>query len=175
MGCGEDYRPGYLNMDAFPYKGVDLVADFMTHNFPENTFDEILAKDILEHVYYADAKRMIRRCLRWLKPGGVLVIHTTNTPYIAGQLASGGDYTDDFHLELLKWMYGTTPAGEDTSPYRCHYWGYSRESLSKIMEQIGYRVVDASITCNGFGLLVIGEKRCDGEFSGWIIEKESQF
>jgi hypothetical protein len=50
VGCGYDRREGYLNVDLHAVHKPDLVAD-VTHlpMLPSESFDEILAQDVLEH------------------------------------------------------------------------------------------------------------------------------
>lgn len=154
LGCGEDVKPGYLNVDLKKRDGVDLIANIMTLSFAPETFTEVFLGDILEHLYVSQAIKLLKNCYEWLKPKGTVIIHTTNLPFLASNLADGGDYTDPLHWEVLKWMYGITPAGESNSPYMIHYWSYSKESLSHLLKQIGFRISESHIDCGGFGLYV---------------------
>jgi len=158
LGCGADIRPEYLNVDMHRYDGVDTVADIVTLNYPNESFIEILAKDIIEHLTFIDAKALLRKCYGWLKRGGTLMVHVHNMPYLAQQLANGGDYDDPFHFEVLKWVYGVSAVGDSKSPGRFHHWGYSEKSLSSILRKIGFKVVKTQVDCEGFGLLAIAYK-----------------
>jgi len=158
LGCGGDIKPGYLNVDLKKREGVNLVADIKTLSFPPESFMEILAADVIEHLYFTQAKKLLRHCYTWLKPHGTITIHTSNLPFLAKHLADGGDYSSPFHFEVLKWVYGITPAGESDSPHMVHYWSYSRESLSHILKQIGFHIANCKVDCNGFGLLVSSYK-----------------
>lgn len=159
LGCGGDIKVGYVNVDLKKREGVDLVADIMTLSFPPETFTEILAADIIEHIYYCHAKKLLRNCYKWLKPHGILTIHTSNMPFLAKHLADGGDYADEFHFEVLKWVYGIAPAGESDSPYMVHYWSYSEESLCYVLRQIGFSISNCKVDCDGFGLFVSAYKK----------------
>jgi predicted SAM-dependent methyltransferase len=158
LGCGADIRPEYLNVDMHSYDGVDIVADVATVKFPNESFTEILAKDIIEHLTFIDAKALLRKCFGWLQKGGNIVIHVQNMPYLAQQLSNDGDYDDPFHFEVLKWIYGVSAVGDSKSPGRFHHWGYSDKSLSKILQKIGFKVVKTQVDCEGFGLLVVAYK-----------------
>lgn len=52
FGCGEDYREGWVNMDCHSKLKSDIKHDFNIFPYPfeDNTFDEILASHILEHL-----------------------------------------------------------------------------------------------------------------------------
>lgn len=51
LGCGEDIREGYLNVDLYN-KNADLSIDLnkMPYPFNKNSFSEIVALNILEHL-----------------------------------------------------------------------------------------------------------------------------
>jgi SAM-dependent methyltransferase len=72
LGCGEDRRSGYVNIDIAPLAGVDAVSDLDRHSLPfsDGSFDEVLAISVLEHVELVHCMREIHRVLR---PGGRLV------------------------------------------------------------------------------------------------------
>jgi len=51
LGCGEDYKEGWVNLDCRKDIKIDVNWDINKIPFPfkENTFDEVLVKMILEH------------------------------------------------------------------------------------------------------------------------------
>jgi len=51
IGCGEKILEGYVNLDKFKVKGVDVVHDIEKSPWPfkENSFDEVECNMILEH------------------------------------------------------------------------------------------------------------------------------
>lgn len=159
LGCGADIREDYLNVDGYAYEGVDVVTDITKLTFPSESFSEILAKDVLEHLTFVDAKKLLRDCYDWLKPNGTIMLHVQNLPYLASHLCRNEDFDDKFHFEVLKWIYGVSAIGDSKSPFRYHHWGYSEKSLSKILQGIGFYVAQSTVDCEGFGLLVIACKR----------------
>ena len=72
LGCGHDVREGYVNLDRLDLPGVDVVHDLETFPYPfdDESFDEILAQDILEHL--RDTVRVMEELWRLLKPGATL-------------------------------------------------------------------------------------------------------
>ena len=51
VGCGDRKREGYIGMDIAPLPSVDIVHDMniIPWQFDDNTFDEIIFDDVLEH------------------------------------------------------------------------------------------------------------------------------
>lgn len=52
IGCGFDIKEGFINMDISKEVNPNIVHDLnnIPYPFKDNTFDYILAKDVLEHV-----------------------------------------------------------------------------------------------------------------------------
>jgi SAM-dependent methyltransferase len=73
LGCGTDIRPACVNLDKAALPGVDVVHDIEVFPFPfkDGQFEEIYAKDILEHVEYIPVLKELHRIM---KPGGRLEI-----------------------------------------------------------------------------------------------------
>lgn len=75
LGCGERIIPGFLNTDVFSnrkaQRGVDLRYPLP---FTDQAFSGIYAHHVVEHVSYADARRLFVEARRVLVPGGVFRI-----------------------------------------------------------------------------------------------------
>lgn len=73
LGCGNDIRKDWINLDIAPLQGVDVVHDLnhLPLPFDNNSFDFILCQDILEHLDYID---LLRELHRIIKPGGIVEI-----------------------------------------------------------------------------------------------------
>ena len=52
MGCGTDIRDGYVNLDIVKKEGVDVVHNLNKYPYPfdDNTFDEVIVDNVLEHL-----------------------------------------------------------------------------------------------------------------------------
>ena len=79
LGCGFDKREGWLNVDNFPECAPDRLLDIekTPWDFPNDSFDEILMKHVLEHVgaEFGVFAAVMQELYRVLAPGGVLEIH----------------------------------------------------------------------------------------------------
>lgn len=95
LGCGRDLRPGYLNVDAAAEVRPDLVWDLdrTPYPLPANHYDEILARDVVEHLGSVPA--FVEEAYRLLRPGGELEI---TTPHFS----SANSYRDPTH----RWHLG---------------------------------------------------------------------
>ena len=151
VGSGKDYREGWVNLEKHPKFKADICIDMMDAEFDPESFDEILAQDVIDHVTYADCRKLLRKFYRWLKPGGILNIHTPNLDQI-GILAARGDH------EALKWLYGTDGQGSTNYETNIIRWCYSIRSLKALLHPFGFRVVDAVTDCVGFGIRLIAVK-----------------
>jgi predicted SAM-dependent methyltransferase len=71
--------PNWFNIDGFKDKNVQFVCDFNKPlPFPDNLFDGIFCEHVLEHFDYDHGTRLMKECLRVLKPGGVVRIIVPN-------------------------------------------------------------------------------------------------
>lgn len=86
VGCGLDVREGYVNLDYFKFKGVDVVHDINKFPLPfrDNSFAYVLLSHVLEHV--EDPVATMKEIWRISKPGAVIEI---GVPYFSGLNAVG--------------------------------------------------------------------------------------
>lgn len=71
LGCGKRKMPGFINIDIQERVNPDLVCD-ITEGLPyeENTVDEVVAIDFIEHLERPEVMRLMDEIHRVLKPGG---------------------------------------------------------------------------------------------------------
>ena len=118
IGSGKDFRADYLNVDISDYWSPDIVGDlsgvflehgtrtFATSRFGDVTvandsFDEVVANDVLEHV--GDLVATMTNCLNLLRTGGLFNIIV---PYDL----SYGAWQDPTHVRAFNersWLYYT--------------------------------------------------------------------
>ncbi|MBI1817186.1 MAG: class I SAM-dependent methyltransferase [Deltaproteobacteria bacterium] len=118
VGCGRSKRAGAIGVDLFPVAGVDVVADADRPPLPfrDDTFDEVNASHIIEHVQsLPDFMGEIHRVAR---PGALVCIATPHFSWIA----SWTDPTHRWHLSTRTFMYfteGHFSAHYTHARYRC--------------------------------------------------------
>jgi predicted SAM-dependent methyltransferase len=82
LGCGKQYKEGYVNIDKNPNVGADIVMNMEEEwPFEDNSVDEVYSYHALEHCkeYLKVMGEMYRVC----KPGALLYI---GVPYISSSI-----------------------------------------------------------------------------------------
>jgi predicted SAM-dependent methyltransferase len=136
LACGDDYRPGYINLDL---RGGDLFADVGNLPFRGNTAYEIVAQDILEHIPAARTEAVLQEWYRVLEPNGVLNVRVPDLHVCAlGILGyEGGSWTTEQWIEHI---YGGHRWGPDGA-WDTHHTGWTHGLLHNTLETIGFEVV----------------------------------
>jgi SAM-dependent methyltransferase len=80
-------RPDVLNIDLFPSKNVDIVADIVKTPLDPESADHVILDSVIEHV--PDPVAVIREAQRILKPGGRIFI---NCPFLMPYHGYPGHY-----------------------------------------------------------------------------------
>jgi len=81
VGCGDNKYPGAVGMDFNPRTAADVIHDLgvVPYPFPDDEFDEIISRHVIEHV--PDVMAFVSELHRITKPGGRIKIvtpHYTN-------------------------------------------------------------------------------------------------
>ena len=135
VGCGYDHREGYVNLDRVMIKGVNCVFDLDSGDnlpFPDNTFDEILAFHILEHI--TDMGFVMKELYRVLKPDGQLIIRY---PYYTHPNAWFGiDHKRCLTHDVFRQFYYKAPKEYyiDTPKFREFSYEYHLTGVGKLMK-----------------------------------------
>lgn len=92
----DDIEEGYVNLDITNYPGIDVVWDLnnLPLPFKDEEFDEILAKNILEHVNYIP---LMDELYRILKPKGKIKV---SVPHFT----SMESYSDPTHINFFAYL-----------------------------------------------------------------------
>lgn len=85
IGCGKDYRPGYVNVDLNRAVRADVYCDLNKKlPFKENEFDYILLDNVLEHIHPDRYFNFLRELSRISKDGARIDIFV---PHYSGMYA----------------------------------------------------------------------------------------
>lgn len=107
LGCGHDYREGWMNVDVNPDFDPDKVMDLERDDWdlPSSTFDRILADNVFEHIDPRKRPTFLKECHRVLTEDGELTMRWP-TPGFGG----GWDVT---HYSIPSWEWPDHPNHTD--------------------------------------------------------------
>lgn len=95
LGCGDDYREGYVNVDnGHCKKDVDHDLENFPYPFEDNSFSEIVMQHCIEHISRENFPVLVKELHRISKPGATLHI---SAPYYLSRNA----YTDFTHKNFM--------------------------------------------------------------------------
>lgn len=93
LGCGPDLKDGYVNADFRDIPGVTKVdLSKFPWPWPDDSVDQILMLDFLEHFPYRKTTTIIRECWRVLKLGGKLEVQVPDLEHCARAAAMTGPF-----------------------------------------------------------------------------------
>lgn len=143
LGCGQLYLQGYINIDlptemhsVQEHAAVDLHANILELQYPENSISEIRLHHVFEHFTRPIALALISSWSSWLKPGGLLHIEV---PDFYRQAFSILNHSDSFSQQALgiRHLFGSHEAS-----WAVHCEGYSPQTLQFILHQYGYSITE---------------------------------
>ena len=105
LGCGEDYREGWVNLDSRKGIKTDVLWNIENYPYPfkANTFEQVLMSMILEHT--VDPIKTLKEIVRICKNGAKLIV---TAPHINSYAAHSDlqhkhyfteNMFDDWHLK----------------------------------------------------------------------------
>ena len=93
-----------INLDIFPFKNVDMVADAVSLPLKDNSVDLLISESTIEHT--PDSETVIREMRRVVHPGGFVYI---SIPFVMPFHASPNDYMRLTHEGLKQKFHDFTP------------------------------------------------------------------
>ena len=121
LGCGADYREGYVNADREP-GNVDLIVDLDSPPYPfeDDSVNEVLLQHVLEHVI--DVRSVLDELWRISPADGRLVALVPHFTHF--QALTHPEHRHAFHYNSLAMF--TPAAGE---PYTDRLWTIEKAEL----------------------------------------------
>ena len=133
VGCGLDVKDDYLNIDLYSDDPRVIGMDVRDLKFEDNTVDEILASDILEHFSHNQVDQILSEWSRVLKPGGILFIRCPNLK-LQMQAYMRGDWDADIASYMI--------FGGQTNPGDYHFIAFDEDSIKSHLDKAGFEVTD---------------------------------
>lgn len=141
LGCGLDYRDGYINVDFHHSHKVDLVSDVSyLKEIDDQSCSEAVAQDVLEHMPRAQADTALREWNRVLKLGGVVRIRVPSLIDLSRLLSHRKNQTRKGQERLIQYLYGTQGYEGDF-----HLNGFTKLTLKHDLERAGFAVASIKI------------------------------
>jgi predicted SAM-dependent methyltransferase len=162
LGNGTVYLDGYVNVDLhsplaydhpdlvarnkttvakyykFPFRAnkdnnvCDVTMDIRTLAYPDDSADEILTVNTLDHMTKEDAMRALVEWKRVLKPGGQLIIDVDDRQKQA-QILTSAETVEEVEWALRLIYCDHAAAG------RTHWWGYTPAYLKDLLTRLGFQ------------------------------------
>lgn len=133
IGCGFDYRKGYLNIDFYNKAVADKTMSAAALNLPEKHFNEIMTNDVIEHLGYCATFFFLAKSYLSLKNNGTIVIKTPDIDKSIMQYNAAQSHKEKENI--LCWIYGT----EDPGMY--HKFCFPNELLKILLKKNGYTIL----------------------------------
>jgi hypothetical protein len=159
IGCGMDYREGFVNIDGSEMlprvdRVIDLSTEKLCDHFTHGTFEQILAHDIIEHHFHWEAVGIMHDCHNLLKSGGHLDIRVPDADYIIGRQ----DISISRKITLLfggqDVSQGNNPAMERSRKkfpqFFCHKYAWTMKAMRIELLRIGFSTVECKRAGNNF-------------------------
>ena len=128
IGCGDKIKKGYVNLDIRKISGVDIVHDLNTAlPYGNDSIDEIIAHDLLEHFSFRETHRIFKDWVRCLKIGGTIDLVVPNIEEEIQYYNDGGN----IH-ELSRRIYGN-----QNYEWNYHKRCFDSEAVLELFEQFG--------------------------------------
>lgn len=160
LGCGKDYKIGWINVDISKECKVDILAD-LSKEFPfkDNYADEILLSDILEHFTKEDGIVFLKECYRVLKIDGTITIRTHNIFQIIDQFQNDPEV-------LIHFLYGNT---KEDGVFGAHKFAYTNELIKHTLIKIGFENISIKRETTNFLIIAKKSKNTDHKIKIGII------
>ncbi len=148
LGCGNKKIAGFVNIDIDASCRPDILGsvDNLDPYCEDQSVEEIVAFDIVEHFDRNTIKDVLNNWLRKLGKGGLLVVRTPDFDRIVSLYSRNGRRQGllglfgerfSFPLEKAAWhIYGETDV-----PGMAHKWIYNKPMIERLLLETGFSKV----------------------------------
>lgn len=147
LGCGTDYRNGFINVDGSLslYKVDKVIAighESLLNYFKKESFDYILANDIIEHFFHWEAINILKELYQLLTLRGCIEIRVPDCEYIIRSwrlpikkkltlLFGGQDIPQSVSDEMDE-------SRKKFPQYFCHKYGWTKKKMKEELKKTGF-------------------------------------
>lgn len=147
IGCGFnsvwDLGGEWHTLDARPLPGLTYCQDAVDlSNIPDESYELIVARDVIEHIGWRDVPKALREWLRVLIPGGRAHIETPNAYellpiLLESEAARRARVRNESHYE----QFNRTLFGHQDYPENSHKSYFTPRWLKELMLEAGFASV----------------------------------
>lgn len=144
LGSGDSQFYGFTSVDKYDPE-ADVRADLTALPFPDESVEEIVAFQVIEHLPYQDTEKAFQEMWRVLQPGGSMTTECPDIEYLAHEIIRTGHISD-----MVRWnMWGQyyrpwdeARYGEEALmlPNAIHYHGFTFNDLKTIADKLGFEI-----------------------------------
>lgn len=137
LGSGDIKNPDWINIDINPGEHIDIVHDLRKSlPFKDNEVDIFYSHHVLEHFSYYELERLLKECLRCLKPNGKFSARLPNLEAIMKNLLTG-KYD---RKQLMICLYGGEAYDWRPEGAHNHKYGWTPITIRKMFEKVGFKI-----------------------------------
>jgi len=129
IGCGFEYKKGYVNVDAYNNTVADHVMSATHLEFDNQSFSHVECIQVMEHLGAAKSIYALSEIYRVLQPGGSFLLET---PDLVSSFKSFIKGDENNRKLIMNWIYGL-----DT-PGMSHKYGFPKELLERMLHRTGF-------------------------------------
>lgn len=170
LGCNDKIIRGAINIDSYPYPGVDVVMDLREYlrGLPRYSVDGIYLRHVIEHFDQSEIIKIIEYCHYVLKIGGFLDIYAPHSSSMSsvgslGHFRTFGYGTLREHLSKPNYIFREPLFVTLTEKLSWWYGDTNWKNLPKIMR---YLIPPVNIVINFF--IKISPKLFENFWGYWI-------
>lgn len=144
IGCGSDYKVGYINIDKNKKIVADIYLDIDGARLPfeDNSVEYIFCSHVIEHMFYPE--KLLQEIERILTPNGtaLIVLPAWNNPIHIGDLTHRNHANSrTFNHEKQLYNYNTNFVVQKIT-FSARWGTLTKYVPIKILEKIGWSIYD---------------------------------
>jgi len=138
LGCGTDIRSDYINIDIKELPGVNLVRDVSDFSYiKDNSVEEIIARDIIEHFPKHIAEKALREWHRILKPYKKIYMTCPDIKRICERYL--GIKQPKLDADFVSYLLYGDEKAQHHGDYHKAIW--DAQTIRKLLERTGFKYI----------------------------------
>lgn len=133
VGCGDDYKEEFINVDLYKAAKVDLVADIRALPYSDGLVDEIYASHVLEHFGKWEMHTLLTEWCRALKPQGKMTIIVPDLEWVVR------NWLNEPEENRWGWPLDTI-FGHQSEPGETHKTGFTMPQLQNFLQKFPLQI-----------------------------------